>query len=110
MSASFADETRGVLVEGVHVGTTGFKELDGGGDTGFSRYEAMAKGFWSLGGAASTLFHDFELKLGYSGEVSNETYLGLTDADFRQTPYRRYAASALDRMEWNRTQISSRTA
>jgi Fe(3+) dicitrate transport protein len=45
------------------------------------------------------------VKAGYSGEISNETYLGLTDADFRATPYRRYAASRLDRMEWNRTQI-----
>ncbi|MBK8259708.1 MAG: TonB-dependent receptor [Polyangiaceae bacterium] len=102
---SFGDETRGVLVEGVHIGTTGFKELDGGGDTGFSRYEMMAKGRWSLG-TLDTLFHDIELKAGYSGEVSNETYLGLTDADFRKTPYRRYAASALDRMEWNRMQFA----
>lgn len=102
---SFADETRGVLVEGVHVGTAGFKQLDGGGDTGFSRTELMAKGLWSLG-TVDTLFHDVELKVGYSGEVSNETYLGLTDADFRATPYRRYAASALDHMEWHRTQIA----
>ncbi|MEZ4313329.1 MAG: TonB-dependent receptor [Polyangiaceae bacterium] len=101
---SFADETRGVLVEGIHIGSAGFKELDGGGDTGFSRYEAMARGTWSFG-SVDTLFHDIELKAGYSGEVSNETYLGLTDADFRAAPYRRYAASALDRMEWNRTQI-----
>jgi Fe(3+) dicitrate transport protein len=102
---SFADETRGVLVEGVHVGTAGFKELSGGGDTGFSRNEFMAKGLWSLG-TADTLFHDITLKAGYSDEVSNETYLGLSDADFRDTPYRRYAASALDRMEWHRTQIA----
>lgn len=102
---SFADETRGILVEGVHIGTTGFKELDGGGDTGFSRNEFMAKGRWSLG-TVDTLFHDVELKLGYSGESSNETYLGLTDADFRATPYRRYAASRLDHMEWHRTQVT----
>ncbi len=102
---SFADETRGVLVEGVHVGTAGFKEMDGGGDTGFSRNEFMAKGTWSLG-TVDTLFHDVELKVGYSGETSNETYLGLSDADFRATPYRRYAASSLDRMEWHRTQIA----
>jgi Fe(3+) dicitrate transport protein len=102
---SFADETRGVLVEGVHVGTAGFKELDGGGDTGFSRNEWMVKGHWAFG-TIDTLFHEIEFKGGYSGEVSNETYLGLTDADFRATPYRRYAASRLDRMEWNRTQLA----
>lgn len=102
---SFADETRGILVEGVHVGTAGFKEMDGGGDTGFSRNEFMVKGHWSFG-SVETLFHDVEVKAGYSGEVSNETYLGLTDADFRETPYRRYGASRLDRMEWNRTQLA----
>ncbi len=102
---SFADETRAILVEGIHVGTEGFKTLDGaGGDTGFSRNEFMVKGRWSFG-TVDTLFHDVEVKAGYSGEISNETYLGLTDADFRATPYRRYAASRLDRMEWNRTQI-----
>jgi len=102
---SFGDETRGVLIEGVHLGSAGFKELDGGGDTGFSRNEWMAKGRWSFG-TMDTLFHELELKAGYSGEISNETYLGLTDEDFRETPYRRYGASRLDRMESNRTQLA----
>ncbi|MGO8055985.1 hypothetical protein, partial [Rhizobium leguminosarum] len=42
----------------------------------------------------------------YSEEVSNEKYLGLTDADFRQNPMQRYGASALDRMENHRTSIA----
>ncbi len=94
----------GLLVEGVHVGSEGFKVLDGGGSTGFSRTEVMAKGRWRFGSEAF-LRHELELKGGYSHEISNETYLGLTDADFRATPYRRYAASRLDRMEWHRTQL-----
>ncbi len=94
----------GFLIEGVHLANTGFKELDGGGDTGFVRNEWMAKASWQLPGSAR-LQHGLGLKLGYSDERSNESYLGLTDADFRATPYRRYFASKLDRMTWNRTTV-----
>ncbi|EYF01681.1 TonB-dependent receptor family protein [Chondromyces apiculatus] len=107
LRASTSDESGrfGVLVEGVHLGNTGFKDLDGGGDTGFTRNEWMAKGRYDLG-TDHGIHQELELKVGYSNEVSNETYLGLSDADFEATPYRRYAASRLDRMEWNRTQIA----
>jgi Fe(3+) dicitrate transport protein len=46
------------------------------------------------------------VKLGYASELSNETYLGLTDTDFDDNPFRRYRASQLDRMEWERTQFA----
>jgi Fe(3+) dicitrate transport protein len=100
-----ADDRYGVLVEGVHLASDGFKELDGGGDTGFARNELMLKGRYIFDPAAG-VFNELEIKAGYSGEVSNETYLGLTDEDLRATPYRRYGASRLDRMEWNRTQLA----
>ena len=88
---------------GVHLGTDGFKDLDGGGDTGFDKNEAMGKVRyeWDLGTSRATT----RLKLGWSDEVSNETYLGLSDADFARTPYRRYAASQRDRMAWDRRQF-----
>ncbi len=93
----------GVLVEGVHLRSDGFKELDGGGDTGFARNEVMVKGRWvPVPGAA--MHNALELKLGLSTEESNETYLGLSDADLRANPRRRYGASRLDRMTWLRTQ------
>jgi Fe(3+) dicitrate transport protein len=84
----------GVLGEVVHVRSDGFKTLDGGGDTGFEKNEAMVKLGHALGEGR------IELRLGYADEVSDETYLGLTEADFRAEPLRRYAASALDRMDW----------
>lgn len=99
-----ADDHYGILIEAAHLANDGFKQLDGGGDTGFARNEFMAKGRYVLGPVTAPL-SEFEIKLGYSGEISNETYLGLTDEDFRATPYRRYAASQLDRMEWHRTQF-----
>jgi Fe(3+) dicitrate transport protein len=39
-----------------------------------------------------------EFKFQYSDEDSNETYVGLSNADFETTPYRRYAGTAEDEM------------
>ena len=98
-----------LLLEGVHIASEGFKKLDGGGDTGFGRDEVMLKAGWSSPPAA-VVFHQLELKLGYSNERSNETYLGLSDEDFANDPYRRYPTTALGRMEANRTQVVLRYA
>lgn len=93
----------GIVAEGVHLGAAGFSQLDGNSDrdTGFSRNEIMVKGRYEIGQVGDT-FQDIELKTTFSNEVSNQSYLGLTDADFAASPYRRYVASSLDRMEWNR--------
>lgn len=96
-------DTAGLLVEGAHLGSTGFKELDTGGPTGFERQDLMLKARVSLPGADR---NDLEAKLGWGREHSYETYLGLTAADFAANPYRRYAASALDEMRWQHTQAS----
>ncbi|MEM6989934.1 MAG: TonB-dependent receptor [Myxococcota bacterium] len=93
----------GVLLEAARVQTTGFKELDGGGDTGFGRNDAMVKlGYETPSERAVT--HDIELKGGFATENSNETYLGISRSDFESTPYRRYAASDGDNMSWWRSQ------
>lgn len=94
----------GVLLEGAHVRSDGFKRLDGGGPTGFDRSDLMFKS--RLGtGALPGQYHSLELKLGYGNETSHETYLGLTDADFRLDARRRYVGSELDLMQWDRTQV-----
>ena len=41
-------------------------------------------------------------------ELSNETYLGLTDADYAKTPYRRYSASQMDLMDAEQKQFQLR--
>lgn len=97
-------ENFGFLVEGAHLHNSGFKELPNGADTGSTRNEWMAKASYVLDPNAR-VWNEFSLKLGYSDEVSNETYLGLTDADFRKNPYRRYAASTLDQMKNHRKAI-----
>lgn len=94
----------GVLVEGVKLRTDGFKQLDGGGDTGFDKNSLNLK----LRGntdVTGDVYNEVVAKLGYSDEISNETYTGLADADFRANPYRRYRATQLDRMDWDHTQV-----
>lgn len=79
------------VIETFQAGASGFKELPNGGDTGFDIEDYMAK--VRLGKDA----HWVELKLGRTGQTSNETYLGLTDDDFSANPFQRYAASQNDR-------------
>lgn len=94
--------TSGWLVEGIHLQTAGFKELDTGGDTGFGRSELMAKGRWR-----PSTNHTLALKLGYAREQSNETYVGLSQSDFEATPYRRYASTEAALMQWRRSQAEA---
>ncbi|WP_285164152.1 TonB-dependent receptor family protein [Shewanella goraebulensis] len=93
----------GFLIEGIHMEADGFKELDGGGDTGFEKNDVMAKLRYNLDG--DTVDQVFELKLAYANETSDETYLGLSDDDFAANPNRRYVASQLDNMDWTHTQF-----
>lgn len=92
----------GYLVEAVHIQADGFKELDGGGDTGFDKNDIMAKFQYDL--SDSQYNQIVELKLSYADETSDETYLGLTDADFKQNANRRYVASQNDLMDWDHQQ------
>ncbi|MEZ4459497.1 MAG: TonB-dependent receptor plug domain-containing protein [bacterium] len=105
--AGTSSDWGGFLIEGIHQQSDGFKELDGGGNSGFNRQEFMAK--WALNNDyASEVFQRLEVKLGWSRETSHETYLGLSDADFEENPFRRYGASALDEMNWVRAQVELR--
>ena len=95
----------GWLLEGVHLETDGFKELDGGGGTGFDKNDVLLKLRFNNDLEADA-YHQFDLKIGYADEESDETYLGLTDADFDANPLRRYAASQQDNMVWDHQQYS----
>ncbi len=99
----WGNERYGLLLEGVNWGSDGFKELDGGGSTGFDKSELMFKARINSDPNAE-IFHSLELKLGWAIESSNETYLGLSESDFELTPYRRYSASSLAQMTWDRLQ------
>jgi len=87
----------GFSVETLQERSSGFKDLDSGGDTGFDIEDYVAKlALRSSEGAARA--QSLELKFQYSDESSDETYLGLTLDDFRDDPYRRYRGSQLDEM------------
>ncbi|MBI2818945.1 MAG: TonB-dependent receptor [Acidobacteria bacterium] len=83
------------LAETYQFSTLGFKRLDGGGDTGFDLEDYVLK-FRLNTGSASKMYQQVEIKLGYTDQRSDETYLGLSEQDFLEDPFRRYAGSQAD--------------
>ena len=75
----------GALVEGYRRQSNGFKKIDetadfrSGDDTGFDKTDAMVKLSWEPN---SAVYQRFEFKHGTSELDANETYLGLSQADF----------------------------
>jgi Fe(3+) dicitrate transport protein len=99
----WGNERFGILLEGGYVRSDGFKHLPSKDPTGFDRNEFMMKASYNTPIDASVV-HQFDAKVGYSGEISKETYVGISDADFTRDPYQRYAASNFDTMRAWRTQ------
>lgn len=107
--ASLGDTARNVgwLVETFQFRTDGFKQLDGGGDTGVDVADYLAKLKFNTTPSA-TLYQEIEFKVGRTTQEGQETYLGLTDADFAATPWRRYAAFQADVFESTHKQYQVR--
>jgi Fe(3+) dicitrate transport protein len=97
----------GWLVETYQLRTDGYKRLDGGGDTGFDVQDYLVK-LRVNADPGAPVYQELELKLGYTDELSHETYLGLTEEDFRRDPLRRYAASQRDLMDTEHRQLQAR--
>lgn len=93
------------LVETFQYSSDGFKDLDGGGNTGFNKEDYVAKVSVNTD-ADAKIRQTLMFKTGYMKEVSNETYLGLTQTDYDITPYRRYSGSQVDQMNTEQTQFS----
>jgi Fe(3+) dicitrate transport protein len=87
----------GYFIDALNYSSDGFKELDGGGNTGFERTDLGAK--FQYIPKSSDREQVLSLTLDIGSERANETYLGLTDSDFADNSNRRYAASKLDRFE-----------
>jgi outer membrane receptor for Fe3+-dicitrate len=54
------------------------------------------------------IYQELEVKLGKTQQTSDETYLGLTDEDFNQNPFRRYRGSQEDVFESDHEQYQAR--
>ncbi len=85
------------LLETVQAASDGFKTIDGpvGGNTGYDLQDYVAK-LQLDSDKSADIYQSLRLKLGYTDQESDETYLGLTNEDFALDPNRRYAASAGD--------------
>lgn len=91
----------GWLLETAQRDSDGFKDIDRSSrDAGFDIEDYVVKLGWE-DDRQSVL-----LKAQYSEEISNATYLGLTDADFDRDANRRYGLSEIDQMD-NRHQAYS---
>jgi Fe(3+) dicitrate transport protein len=92
-------EQYGWLVETHQHDADGFKQIDRSErDTGLNKEDYMVKLRLNSEQGAE-LYNQLDIKLQYSTEVSNQSYLGLTDSDFDADSNRRYGLSELDQMD-----------
>lgn len=74
-------------------------------DTGQRRIEPMVKLAYDFEGEN---FQRLEFKYGHTDLLAKETYVGLTDEDFANDPFRRYAATRFDRLDAKQTRTHLR--
>ncbi len=96
----------GYAVEYLKYNSTGFKNIDVTGDSGFDIDEVLAKVRFNTN-PTSAIPQSLELKFQYSDEISDETYVGLTDSDFNENPFRRYASTQEDVMNAEHLQLQA---
>ncbi|RED48319.1 TonB-dependent receptor family protein [Seonamhaeicola aphaedonensis] len=87
----------GYALEFLNFNSDGFKNLPDGSNTGFDKNDVVAK-FRLNSNAEAQTKQQLNFKFQYSDEVSNETYLGLSQNDFQNSPFSRYSSSQDDKM------------
>ena len=96
------DSGFGFLLETHQWLSDGFQSIDrSNSDAGLKVRDYTVK----IGYAPADSPHAAELKFQYADQTSNQSYLGLTDADFRKDPLRRYGLSALDTIDTEHMQF-----
>ncbi|MFV8833916.1 TonB-dependent receptor family protein [Aquisalimonas sp. APHAB1-3] len=93
----------GWLIEGFTEQSDGFKNLDNPAsgpnqpepNTGLDRRNIMTKLRWNTDPTAA-IYQEVEFKYARDDRTINDTYLGLTESDYRDDPYRRYHGSQKD--------------
>ena len=91
-----SSEKFGYMFEILNYNSDGFKSLNEDLNTGFDINEITSK--IKFVPKTTNIDQSFELKFHTYDEISNETYLGLTETDFQKNPYLRYPGSEKDKM------------
>jgi len=100
-----SQENTGWLLDVFNQKNNGFKSIDfSDTTTGLDKTDYMAKIRFNSS-ADAKYYQELILKYLKADEISNQSYLGLTDADFALNPYRRYAASQKDQMRVEHEQL-----
>lgn len=95
----------GYVLEYNNRNSDGFKTIDNSSkNTGFEGNDYVAK-FRINTDADAKVYQSLTTKVQYSEDVANETYLGLTDADYAKNPYRRYQGSNEDFIDTEHRQV-----
>ena len=94
----------GYMIEYLNFNSDGFKSLGNDLNTGFDINEITSKIKFKTSEKAKVQ-QSAELKFHSYDEISNETYLGLTENDFEKNPFLRYPGSEKDKMDAEHTQF-----
>ncbi len=88
----------GYMIEYLNYNSNGFKSLGNNLNTGFDINEITTKLRIEISKKRKTK-QSLEFKFHHYDEISNETYLGLTENDFEKNPFLRYPGSEKDKMD-----------
>jgi Fe(3+) dicitrate transport protein len=91
----------GALLEMHEHSSDGFDSIANvGGNTGFDKSDFMGKFRYSTGD------HELTLKIVEADEVSDQSYVGLSDTSFNKNPRKRYGMTQYDEMDNDASQTS----
>jgi len=97
---SAVDTQAAFLVESHTWDTDGFDSIKGSdADTGFDKDDIVVKLRLNSDPSLDGVYHELNIKYQDSDESSDQTYVGLADADFRKDAHSRYGLSAYDNMD-----------
>ena len=96
---SFVGERLAMMVESHLWESGGFDTIKGySQDTGFDKEDTVIK-IRLTSEPGATVYQEVNFKYQDSDELSEQTYVGLADADFRKDAHDRYGLTALDNMD-----------
>lgn len=99
-------ENYGWVIEGQKHQSDGFDTVQNADDdTGFDKEDLMAK-LRVNSDRNAEVYNQLDLKLQYSTELSDQTYVGLTEADFNNDAHDRYGLTQEDQMDNEHKEIT----